>query len=243
MHGLLLSKHAKPAIGALITIGLVGTWAAAPRPATADWPARLTSPAIPRATREGAVASQKFGRSALKALFGATIAYLAAVGLVRAEFNEALWPYVKQDYAEAFSAYVRHDYDDALPIFRWLARHEYPPAQTMLGYIYLHGLGGSPDYGEAVRWFTLAGEQAQSQAQFELGILYLRGLGVIEDCSEAAKWLRRSAEHGNSDAQAVLDKLCLGDTGMPQDCAAAVVRFSGAAKRMIRSIVTLERAK
>ena len=69
-------------------------------------------------------------------------------------FKMSLGPYVSQDYDEAFAAYVRHDYGEALTTFSWLAHHDYPSAQTMLGEMYLRGLGIPPDSVAAMRWFS-----------------------------------------------------------------------------------------
>ena len=60
------------------------------------------------------------------------------------------------------------------------------PAMTLLGQLYLEGLGVAQNDTEAVRWFALAAARGNAQAQFALGAEKLVGKGTPQDKKGAA---------------------------------------------------------
>ena len=144
-------------------------------------------------------------------------------------FKSSIEPYVGEDFEDAYSAYIRHDYGEALPIFSWLARFDYPPAQTMLAEMYLFGQGIPPDPVAAAMWFKKAADHGEARSQYELGALYAKGSGTVENDQEAFKWFWRSAESGYSDAENILGRMYLGYKDIALDYATAASLFLRAA--------------
>ena len=80
----------------------------------------------------------------------------------------------------AFAAYQRGYYVTAMreAMKRIEADPGDGPAMTLIGELYLQGLGVRRDATEAARWYKLAAERSDRQAIFALGIAKLKGEGV-----------------------------------------------------------------
>lgn len=97
---------------------------------------------------------------------------------------------------------IKQDYHEAYKWFRTAADHDYAPAQSKLGQIYLSGLGLSSDFAEGIRWWRIAAQNGDAEAQYNLSFyLWLGGQGVVPDHAESKKWLQKSADNGFAAAQ------------------------------------------
>jgi TPR repeat protein len=99
---------------------------------------------------------------------------------------------------EAFAAYQQGRYLTALHLATARAETGDRAAMTLLGEIYLRGLGVSPDAERAANWYRLAADRGDREAQATLGVLYARGEGVLRSTSEAVRLLEQAAEAGHS---------------------------------------------
>ena len=92
----------------------------------------------------------------------------------------------------AFAAYQRGNYVTAMreAMKRIEADPGDGPAMTLIGELYLHGLGVRSDATEAARWYKLAAERSDPAGMFALGIAKLNGEGVPQDRAGAAGLIR-----------------------------------------------------
>jgi TPR repeat protein len=91
-------------------------------------------------------------------------------------------------------------------------------AQTLLGYLYAYGWGGTArNEGEAMSWFSRPAVIGEHQPQnegnpgaseaFSIAKAYANGSeGVQPDLQESRKWLELAARAGNREAAAELSK-------------------------------------
>ena len=69
-------------------------------------------------------------------------------------------------------------------------------AQSLVGAMYLKGVGTSKDDEEALNWFQLAAEQEDLDAYIFLGKIFQERMGVAQDNVEAFKWFQLAAAQG-----------------------------------------------
>jgi TPR repeat protein len=74
-----------------------------------------------------------------------------------------------------------------------LAHRGDPRAQTLLGFMYIHGRGVPQYYVGATKWLYRAAAQGDPNAQYQLGLLYDKGHGVLQDWVMAYMWLDLAA--------------------------------------------------
>ncbi|MDR2367562.1 MAG: sel1 repeat family protein [Deltaproteobacteria bacterium] len=77
------------------------------------------------------------------------------------------------------------DLEMARDCFEKAAGLGYPPAQRLLGIMYLEGSGVQKNLKLARQWLTLASDRGDSLASFRLAQIYATGLGVEKDWSKA----------------------------------------------------------
>jgi hypothetical protein len=77
------------------------------------------------------------------------------------------------------------DIDLAKDCFERSAEMGYPPAQRLLGVMYLEGDSIKQNYDQARMWLTKASLQNDLQATYFLAKIYAKGLGVTKDWSKA----------------------------------------------------------
>ena len=97
----------------------------------------------------------------------------------------------------AFGAYQRGYYLSALRIAEPLANLGDAAAQTLLGEIYLRGLGVRQDDAEAARWYKVAADSGIPQAQFRYAMMLIDGEGVEQDTDAARELMRQAADAGD----------------------------------------------
>lgn len=100
----------------------------------------------------------------------------------------------------AFGAYQRGYYLSALRIAEPLAHLGDAAAQTLMGELYLRGLGVKRNDEEAARWYRLASEAGVSEAQFRYAVMLIEGEGVAADPAAARELMHRAADGGNPEA-------------------------------------------
>ncbi len=85
--------------------------------------------------------------------------------------------------------------------FHELAQSGDLDAQTLLGEMYLDGIGVSENYEKAFKWLSAAANKGDSQAAYLLGNMYENGLYVREDVAKAVEWYKKAAAGGDVMAQ------------------------------------------
>jgi TPR repeat protein len=96
---------------------------------------------------------------------------------------------------------IKHaDYRNAREHFEQAVRNGDPikraQAETRLGYLLLHGLGGAPDPAAGVQHLKTAAGIGDPYAKANLSYAYATGHGVHRDDGEAVAWAAASAEQG-----------------------------------------------
>ncbi|WP_321447603.1 tetratricopeptide repeat protein [uncultured Cohaesibacter sp.] len=109
----------------------------------------------------------------------------------------------------AYSAYQRGFYLTAFALATKLAGMDDIHAQTLLGELYLKGIGVEQDLKEAANWFELAADRGDREAQFNIGLLYAQGQGVEKNLDKALAYFRKAAEQDQKNAQFNLGLLYL----------------------------------
>ena len=117
--------------------------------------------------------------------------------MTRAEkiFLDAQRYFKEESYEKAFELHLRS------------AELGYAPAQSNVGYAYLHGKGTQQDYTQAVAWFEKAAAQNNTPAMINLGYCYTKGFGVTADKEEAMYHFGRAAMLGSEQAQKLYDRM------------------------------------
>lgn len=75
-------------------------------------------------------------------------------------------------------------------------------AQTMLGNMYLMGLGVVLNYDKAIPYYRRAADSGNSVAMYSLGLAYFNGAGVKKNLQEAKKWFDAAVQK-NDDKEVV----------------------------------------
>jgi TPR repeat protein len=70
-------------------------------------------------------------------------------------------------------------------------------AQTIIGEMYLDGIGVKVDHQEAFYWLSKAARADDKDAQYLLGFMYENGLKVAQNYKRAVKWYTEAALKGD----------------------------------------------
>lgn len=130
----------------------------------------------------------------------------------------------------AYGAFQRGYYLTALNRATPLALAGNPAAQTLIGEIYLQGLGVRRDIATATEWYEKAAAQGVAEAQFQLGMIFLDGGAEFGDRKRAAELLQQAADAGNRLAQFNYAQLLLNDDATIKGEETAVSYFEKAAR-------------
>ena len=98
---------------------------------------------------------------------------------------------------------------DAINTLVKLAKRNHPPAQSLLGHIFLFNQYMANDHKQAFYWLQLAALNKQASAQYNLALMYENGIYVTKDVLLAIHWYCQAAELNHSDAQIRLGELYL----------------------------------
>ena len=90
-----------------------------------------------------------------------------------------------------------HDNSKALQMFEKSVTSGLAENNLIVGSMYLHGLGTSPNFEKAHRIFTHVADEGNIDAYNDLGNIYLNGLGVEKNLEKAEELYIKSAENGN----------------------------------------------
>ena len=133
----------------------------------------------------------------MKKVFALVSLLLAVLPTVPAEAQDFQVFFAK--YREVGEAWGRSDSAAVARLTRPFAEQGVVRAQSLLGNLYISGLGVPQDDAEAVKWYRLAAEQGQAGAQEILGLLYEKGRGVKQDLVQAHAWYDIAAVRGGRD--------------------------------------------
>ena len=97
----------------------------------------------------------------------------------------------------AYGAYQRGYYLTALELAKPLAEAGNPHAQTLIGEIYMRGMGMSPNVEQAKIWYEKAAAQNIAEAKFQLAMILIDG----NDVEQAHKLMKEAADAGHGYAQ------------------------------------------
>ena len=81
--------------------------------------------------------------------------------------------------------------------FQKLAQSGDIDAATMLGEMYLDGIGVQQDNKKAYYWIQKAANEGDKEAQYLLGFMYENGIEVKEDMAQAVIWYEKAANKGD----------------------------------------------
>lgn len=118
---------------------------------------------------------------------------------------------------EGLAAYSRGQYEQALEELKWVAMSGDRDAQTLVGTMYLQGLGTDRDAEQAAFFLQQAADQGDPVAQRTLGEMYLAGTGVPQNDLSSVFAVRQAADQGDAPAQLLLGKLYLDGRGVERD--------------------------
>ncbi len=104
-------------------------------------------------------------------------------------------------YGNALEMLDKGKSEVASETFMQLAKSGDVDAQTMLGEMYLDGIGVKVDHQKAFFWLAKAANQGDSEASYLLGFMYENGLQVGQDLSRAVSWYKKAALKGDTMAQ------------------------------------------
>lgn len=121
----------------------------------------------------------------------------------------------------ASPGFASEEYREALERYRKAAELGDTGAQTVLGRIYLNGMGVPKDDAEAFHWYQKAAGMGVPEAQAALGWMYLNGKGVAQDDAEALRWTRIAAEVSYAPAEYTLAWMLENGRGTTRDDAEA----------------------
>lgn len=109
--------------------------------------------------------------------------------------------------AAAAEAVEAGDYAAALKQLYPEAMQDNPAAQTLLGDLYMQGLGVQQSRERAMLWYRRAARHDYARAQFNLGNMYFMGEGVLQDDDAALEWYGLAAAQGHEGARNNLHNL------------------------------------
>ena len=104
-----------------------------------------------------------------------------------------------------------------------------PPAQYIVGKMYMDGDAVEQNYAAAAKWFKTGAESGYAAAQNALGWLYGEGKGVPQDTEKAIELYLAAAAQGYANAQINLGITYAEGIGIPQDDAKAIAWYQKAA--------------
>ena len=101
----------------------------------------------------------------------------------------------------SLKAYQDKDYAKALELARPLAANGDPTAMTLLGELYLQGLGVSKNVPLAAKWYERAADKNERFACFAFATMLFEGEGVKRDAARAQLYFLKAARLGHPGAQ------------------------------------------
>jgi TPR repeat protein len=109
------------------------------------------------------------------------------------------------------------NFTGALEVFESLSGAGHDGAAFMLGVMYEHGLGVTPDEARAAAWYLKAAQRGSASAQYNIAVFHQLGRSVERSDAEALKWHRAAAAQGHRKAQNNLGALYFAGAGVTRD--------------------------
>lgn len=118
------------------------------------------------------------------------------IGMPTAACANSTWT---EQYAQAMASFQQGDYTHAREGFQKLADFGSPAAETMLGHIYLNGLGVPKKPGVAAVWYFRAAQKGYVSAQLTVGSMFASGNGFHRNIPLAYFWYEVARLRGGAD--------------------------------------------
>ncbi len=99
------------------------------------------------------------------------------------------------------------DYAKASQYLLELSKRGDSPAQTVLGTMYIEGLGVRQNEYEGARLLLNAAEKGHTEAQYLIGLCYADGIGVQQNFMTAMSWLKLAEDNGHPDARKMREEI------------------------------------
>jgi TonB family protein len=125
----------------------------------------------------------------------------------------------------------KKDVTGAFQSMQRAANMDYPPAEVVLGLLYLDGTGTAADATKAAELFDRAAAQGNPQGEYEFGRLYETGNGIKANRTEALRLYLKAAEKSLPEAQCAAGMLLERGDGAPRDVARAVKWYRKSAEQ------------
>lgn len=80
-------------------------------------------------------------------------------------------------------------------------------AAAVVGWTFLKGEDGAPNYPEGAKWFERGAQKGDSHCQYFLGRMHETGLGIPVDYKAAYFWCKLSSEGGHPPARRAVERI------------------------------------
>ena len=124
----------------------------------------------------------------------------------------------------------QQDYKGCMPYLWTAANAGEGEAQSLLGQIYYHGLGTTPNIGESIMWHKMAAENGNGDSMFDMGLFYATGEGVDKDNQIAISFFKKGAAIGHAKSLSSLGKMYYQGQGVEENKEIAIIYFKMAAE-------------
>ena len=121
-----------------------------------------------------------------------------------------------EHFDDGTAAFRNGDYKTAAKEFTEAAKTGDYRAMTILGSMYIEGLGVEKDYKKAYRWFSQGAKYNLPEALYQLGLMYDKGIGVSKNYKKAAQLYNKAARKGYAPAQHLFGLLYAKGNGVKQ---------------------------
>ena len=102
-------------------------------------------------------------------------------------------------YNIGITYYDKQDYIKAMEWFEKAAANGNANAQTLIGHMYVNGLGVKPDYAKAIEWYEKAAVNGDATSQNNIDDKYYEE--IEQDYAKVLEWYEKVAASGDSYAQ------------------------------------------
>lgn len=124
----------------------------------------------------------------------------------------------------------QQDYNGCMSYLLTAANAGEGDAQSLLGQIYYHGLGTTPNKGESIMWHKMAAENGSGDSMFDMGLFYATGEGVDKDEKTAIYYFKKGAAIGHAKSLSSLGKMYYQGLGVEENKEMAIIYFKMAAE-------------
>lgn len=123
-----------------------------------------------------------------------------------------------------------------IPLLEKAATQGVRRAQSILGFVYMHGIGLKQNNMKAFEWYEKAASQGHAPDQLTLGLMYAYGKGIERDDVKAFEWFKKASLQGHNQAQLILGFMYTYGKGVKQNSIKALEWYEKAALQKITEI-------